>query len=58
MNTMDTEYRQSMAAVVDRLERERENLGGVVVTSAKSTFFAGAIWTSWSRLGRRTAPTC
>jgi len=40
-NTMNDLYRKSMAAAVDRLEREREDIAGVVVTSAKKTFFAG-----------------
>ena len=40
-NTMNTDYRRSMAAVVDRLEAERERISGVIVTSAKSSFFAG-----------------
>ena len=41
VNTMDAEYRRSMAAVVDRLERERSSITGVIITSAKSSFFAG-----------------
>ena len=40
-NTMNTDYRRSMAAVVERLEAERERISGVIVTSAKSSFFAG-----------------
>ncbi len=40
-NTMNDLYRKSMAAAVDRLEQEREDIAGVVVTSAKKTFFAG-----------------
>src|SRR5690349_2274323 len=40
-NTMNAAYRESMAATVDRLEAERDEIIGVVVTSAKKTFFAG-----------------
>ncbi len=40
-NTMNTAYIASMAATVERLEAERESIAGVVVTSAKKTFFAG-----------------
>jgi len=41
VNTMNAAFRADLAASVDRLEAERENLRGVVVTSAKHTFFAG-----------------
>ncbi|MFJ3197174.1 3-hydroxyacyl-CoA dehydrogenase NAD-binding domain-containing protein [Streptomyces griseoviridis] len=40
-NTMNAAFRASLAAVTDRLEAERESLRGVVLTSAKKTFFAG-----------------
>ena len=40
-NTMNDLYRESMAAAVDRLEVEKDDVVGVVVTSAKKTFFAG-----------------
>ena len=40
-NTMNEAYRDSMKAAVDRLEADRESVTGVVVTSAKKTFFAG-----------------
>lgn len=40
-NTMNTRYVESMAAVVQRLENERDSITGVVITSAKKTFFAG-----------------
>lgn len=39
-NTMNAAYAEAMDATLDRLEAE-ENLAGVVLTSAKSTFFAG-----------------
>ncbi len=40
-NTMNADYQASMAAAVDRLHAERESITGVIVTSAKKTFFAG-----------------
>jgi 3-hydroxyacyl-CoA dehydrogenase / enoyl-CoA hydratase / 3-hydroxybutyryl-CoA epimerase len=40
-NTMNEAYARSMAATVARLEAEKDSLTGVVLTSAKSTFFAG-----------------
>ncbi|MBQ0985592.1 enoyl-CoA hydratase/isomerase family protein [Streptomyces sp. F63] len=41
VNTMNQTYVDSMEATVARLEAERETFGGVVLTSAKSSFFAG-----------------
>ncbi|HEX6248785.1 MAG TPA: 3-hydroxyacyl-CoA dehydrogenase NAD-binding domain-containing protein [Nocardioidaceae bacterium] len=41
-NTMNELYKESMAAAVDRLEQEKDQITGVVITSAKKTFFAGA----------------
>ncbi len=42
VNTMNAAFRASLGAAVDRLEAERESIRGVVVTSAKKSFFAGA----------------
>jgi 3-hydroxyacyl-CoA dehydrogenase/enoyl-CoA hydratase/3-hydroxybutyryl-CoA epimerase len=41
VNTMNAAYVASMGATVDRLEAERDEIRGVVITSAKRTFFAG-----------------
>ena len=41
-NTMNDKYVTSMAETLDRLEAERESITGVILTSAKKTFFAGA----------------
>jgi 3-hydroxyacyl-CoA dehydrogenase/enoyl-CoA hydratase/3-hydroxybutyryl-CoA epimerase len=41
-NTMNAAYMASMAATVDRLEAEKDDIKGVIITSAKKTFFAGA----------------
>lgn len=40
-NTMNELYQQSMAATVARLQAEKESIRGVIITSAKKTFFAG-----------------
>lgn len=40
-NTMNARFHASLTHTVDRLTAERENLRGVVFTSAKKTFFAG-----------------
>jgi 3-hydroxyacyl-CoA dehydrogenase/enoyl-CoA hydratase/3-hydroxybutyryl-CoA epimerase len=40
-NTMNAAYADSMRATVTRLQEEREQIKGVIITSAKSTFFAG-----------------
>ena len=40
-NTMNRAYAESMAATIERLQAEKDNIAGVVVTSAKKTFFAG-----------------
>jgi 3-hydroxyacyl-CoA dehydrogenase/enoyl-CoA hydratase/3-hydroxybutyryl-CoA epimerase len=40
-NTMNAAYAASIKATVDRLEAERDEITGVIITSAKKTFFAG-----------------
>ncbi|MDV6011714.1 3-hydroxyacyl-CoA dehydrogenase NAD-binding domain-containing protein [Haloechinothrix sp. LS1_15] len=40
-NTMNADYIDSMLAILDRLEAEKDSITGVVITSAKKTFFAG-----------------
>jgi len=41
-NTVNARYLEAMGSTVERLERERDTITGVVITSAKDTFFAGA----------------
>ncbi|MGH3751935.1 MAG: 3-hydroxyacyl-CoA dehydrogenase NAD-binding domain-containing protein [Pseudonocardiaceae bacterium] len=41
-NTMNERYVTSMSETLDRLEAERDSITGVILTSAKKTFFAGA----------------
>jgi 3-hydroxyacyl-CoA dehydrogenase/enoyl-CoA hydratase/3-hydroxybutyryl-CoA epimerase len=40
-NTMNAAYAASIHATVQRLEAERDEISGVIITSAKKTFFAG-----------------
>ena len=40
-NTMNRDYAESMEATLERLESEKDSIKGVVLTSGKSTFFAG-----------------
>lgn len=40
-NTMTADYVASMGTTIDRLEAEKSAVTGVVMTSAKRTFFAG-----------------
>jgi 3-hydroxyacyl-CoA dehydrogenase/enoyl-CoA hydratase/3-hydroxybutyryl-CoA epimerase len=40
-NTMNAVYREAMAATVARLESEKDSIAGVIIASAKKTFFAG-----------------
>ncbi len=40
-NTMNETFMNSFGQTLDRLEAEKDDIKGVVITSAKSTFFAG-----------------
>ncbi|MGW0845661.1 3-hydroxyacyl-CoA dehydrogenase NAD-binding domain-containing protein [Streptomyces sp. NPDC002787] len=40
-NTMNQAFRDSLAVITDRLEAEKDTIRGIIVTSAKKTFFAG-----------------
>jgi 3-hydroxyacyl-CoA dehydrogenase / enoyl-CoA hydratase / 3-hydroxybutyryl-CoA epimerase len=55
-NTMNATYVAAMTAAVDRLEAEREQVAGVIVTSAKKTFFAGGDLPSMARATKDDAP--
>ena len=41
VNTMNAAFQADLAATVDRLEADKASIKGVIMTSAKSTFFAG-----------------
>ncbi|XVU20782.1 3-hydroxyacyl-CoA dehydrogenase NAD-binding domain-containing protein [Actinoplanes sp. CA-054009] len=55
-NTMNQRYVEAMSAALDRLEAERDQVTGVIVTSAKSTFFAGGDLPSMIQARREDAP--
>ncbi len=42
VNTMTAEWRKAFAAAVGRLQKEKDSIAGVILCSAKKTFFAGA----------------
>lgn len=41
VNTMNAEYEKYMQEALDRLDREIDEVAGIIFTSAKKTFFAG-----------------
>ena len=55
-NTMNATYRASMDETVERLLKEQENISGIIVTSAKKTFFAGADLNEMSQVSDELAP--
>jgi len=54
-NTMNAVYREAMAACVARLQAEQESIAGVIVTSAKKTFFAGGDLNELIKVGKPEA---
>jgi 3-hydroxyacyl-CoA dehydrogenase/enoyl-CoA hydratase/3-hydroxybutyryl-CoA epimerase len=55
-NTMNAAYAASMAATLDRLEAEKDSVKGVVITSAKKTFFAGGDLNDLKAATKENAP--
>jgi 3-hydroxyacyl-CoA dehydrogenase / enoyl-CoA hydratase / 3-hydroxybutyryl-CoA epimerase len=54
-NVMNEHYIESMGKAVDRLVAEKDSITGVVITSAKSTFFAGGDLKSMIQAGPEDA---
>ncbi|MGC5360493.1 3-hydroxyacyl-CoA dehydrogenase NAD-binding domain-containing protein [Streptomyces sp. DT24] len=54
-NTMNQAFQHSVAAVADRAEAERDTIRGIVITSAKKTFFAGGDLKDLIRTGPQDA---
>ena len=50
VNTMSQQWQQDMAALAAQLTRDKDTIKGIILASAKSTFFAGADLTSVMRL--------
>ncbi len=55
-NTMNAVYREAMGKIVDRLEAEKDSIAGVIVTSAKKTFFAGGDLNELIKVTKADAP--
>ncbi|MEU6586898.1 3-hydroxyacyl-CoA dehydrogenase NAD-binding domain-containing protein [Nocardia sp. NPDC046763] len=53
-NTWNSAFRTSLAATVDRLESERDGITGVILTSGKRTFHAGADLHEMRTLGEQS----
>ena len=58
LNTMTPEWEQAMTAAVDKLVADKERISGVVLASAKKTFFAGAELKEVLKLKESDAPAC
>ncbi|MBC3376717.1 enoyl-CoA hydratase/isomerase family protein [Pseudomonas sp. SWRI92] len=54
-NTMNAMYREAMAICVARLIAEKDSIAGVIVTSAKKTFFAGGDLNELVKVGKHEA---
>jgi 3-hydroxyacyl-CoA dehydrogenase / enoyl-CoA hydratase / 3-hydroxybutyryl-CoA epimerase len=50
-NTMNAAFGEGLLATIERLEAERDDIRGVVVTSAKKTFFAGGDLNDLGKVG-------
>ena len=56
VNTMTEAWQQALTATLDRLEAEKGSYDGVILASAKKTFFAGAELKGVLKLGAADAP--
>lgn len=54
-NTMNAVYREAMADCVARLVAEKDSIAGVIITSAKKTFFAGGDLNELIKVGKPQA---
>ena len=55
-NTMNAQYREAMAQTIERLEAEKDAIAGVIITSAKKTFFAGGDLNELIQVTKADAP--
>lgn len=55
-NTMNAQYRAAMGKIIDRLEAEKDAIAGVIITSAKKTFFAGGDLNELIKVTKADAP--
>ncbi|APC15138.1 3-hydroxyacyl-CoA dehydrogenase [Pseudomonas frederiksbergensis] len=56
-NTMNAVYREAMADCVARLVADKDSIAGVIITSAKKTFFAGGDLNELITVGKPQAKT-
>ena len=54
-NTMNAVYREAMATCVERLVADKDAIAGVIITSAKKTFFAGGDLNELIKVGKSEA---
>ncbi|MEU9618728.1 3-hydroxyacyl-CoA dehydrogenase NAD-binding domain-containing protein [Streptomyces sp. NPDC048155] len=54
-NTMNQAFKESVAAVADRAEAEKDSIRGIIYTSAKKTFFAGGDLKDMIKVGPENA---
>ncbi|MFC9944931.1 3-hydroxyacyl-CoA dehydrogenase NAD-binding domain-containing protein [Streptomyces pratensis] len=54
-NTMNQGFKDSIAAVAERAEAEKDSIRGIIYTSAKKTFFAGGDLKDMIRIGPENA---
>ncbi|OKH76841.1 3-hydroxyacyl-CoA dehydrogenase [Mycobacterium sp. SWH-M1] len=54
-NVMNEHYKESMHNAVERLEQEKDSITGVVIASAKKTFFAGGDLKGMMKVGPENA---
>jgi 3-hydroxyacyl-CoA dehydrogenase/enoyl-CoA hydratase/3-hydroxybutyryl-CoA epimerase len=54
-NTMNADFGASLKETVERLEAEKDSIAGVVITSAKKTFFAGGDLNDLKKVTRENA---
>ncbi|RVU28912.1 3-hydroxyacyl-CoA dehydrogenase [Streptomyces antnestii] len=54
-NTMNQAFKDSIAAIADRAEAEKDSIRGIIYTSAKKTFFAGGDLKEMMKVGPENA---
>ncbi|MCN9241594.1 3-hydroxyacyl-CoA dehydrogenase NAD-binding domain-containing protein [Streptomyces sp. RY43-2] len=54
-NTMNQAFKESIAAIAERAEAEKDSIRGIVYTSAKKTFFAGGDLKDMMKVGPEEA---
>ncbi|MFD5118630.1 3-hydroxyacyl-CoA dehydrogenase NAD-binding domain-containing protein [Streptomyces sp. NPDC058385] len=54
-NTMNQAFKDSIAAIADRAEAEKDSIRGIIYTSAKKTFFAGGDLKDMMKVGPESA---